>query len=104
MITVRLTTDVPDDRRVVLTLPPEVPTGPADSVTPTQLAMILGGLDRPRPAHGDGTNRRRDALPGPSRGVESGMPPTADIDDLRRNLSHAEVVIVELRGVAATAG
>jgi len=32
MITLRMTTDVPDDRRVVLTLPPEVPTGRADLV------------------------------------------------------------------------
>lgn len=32
MITVRMTADVPDDRRVVVTLPPEVPTGRADLV------------------------------------------------------------------------
>lgn len=32
MITLRMTTDVTDDRRVVLTLPPEVPTGRADLV------------------------------------------------------------------------
>jgi hypothetical protein len=32
MITLRLTTDVTADRRVVLTLPPEVPTGQADLV------------------------------------------------------------------------
>jgi hypothetical protein len=30
MITFRITTDVKDDRRVVLTLPPEVPTGQAE--------------------------------------------------------------------------
>ena len=32
MITVRMTADVQDDRRIVLTLPPEVPTGPAELV------------------------------------------------------------------------
>jgi hypothetical protein len=32
MITLRITTDVKDDRRVVLTLPPEVPTGQAELV------------------------------------------------------------------------
>lgn len=32
MITFRITTDVTDDRRVVLTLPPEVPTGQAELV------------------------------------------------------------------------
>jgi hypothetical protein len=29
------------------------------------------------------------------------MPPTADIDDLRRQLTHADAVITELRGVVA---
>jgi hypothetical protein len=32
MITLRMTADVQDDRRVVLTLPPEVPTGSAELV------------------------------------------------------------------------
>ncbi len=32
MITFRITTEVQDDRRVVLTLPPEVPTGQAELV------------------------------------------------------------------------
>ena len=32
MTTVRMTADVKDDRRVVLTLPPEVPTGMAELV------------------------------------------------------------------------
>ena len=32
MTTLRMTADVKDDRRVVLTLPPEVPTGRADFV------------------------------------------------------------------------
>ncbi len=32
MITFRITTDIKDDRRVLLTLPPEVPTGRAELV------------------------------------------------------------------------
>lgn len=32
MITLRITADVQDDRRVVLTLPPEVPTGQTELV------------------------------------------------------------------------
>lgn len=32
MITLRITAEVADDRRVVLTLPPEVPTGKAELV------------------------------------------------------------------------
>lgn len=32
MVTMRITTEVKDDRCVVLTLPPEVPTGPAELV------------------------------------------------------------------------
>ncbi len=32
MITLRMTADVKDDRRVVLTLPPEVPTGQTELV------------------------------------------------------------------------
>jgi hypothetical protein len=36
MITFRITTDIKDDRRVVLTLPPEVPTGQAELVVSIQ--------------------------------------------------------------------
>jgi hypothetical protein len=32
MITLRITADIKDDRRVVLTLPPEVPTGQTELV------------------------------------------------------------------------
>src|SRR6476619_3048931 len=39
------------------------------------------------------------ARPGTRSGVNSSMPPTDDPDDLRRKLTHAEAVIVELRGV-----
>lgn len=44
MITLRLTTDVTDDRRVVLNLPPEVPTGPAELV-------VTIGPTNGQPAH-----------------------------------------------------
>ncbi len=40
MITLRITADVKDDRRVVLTLPPEVPTG---------LAELVVTVDSPAP-------------------------------------------------------
>ena len=39
MITIRVSTDVKDDRRVVLTLPPEVPLGKTEliiSITPDE--------------------------------------------------------------------
>ena len=42
MITFRISTDVKDDRRVVLTLPPEVPTGQAELV----VRVDSQGLDR----------------------------------------------------------
>ena len=32
MVTLRITADVPDDRQLTLTLPSEVPTGPAEVV------------------------------------------------------------------------
>jgi hypothetical protein len=38
MITLRITTEVKDDRRVVLTLPPEVPTGQAELVVTIESA------------------------------------------------------------------
>ena len=41
------------------------------------------------------------ARPGTRSGVNSGMPPTDEPDELRRKLTHAEAVIVELRGVVA---
>ena len=50
MITVRVTTDVPDDRRVVLTLPPEVPTGRADLVVTVDSSNGTGALPRGVPA------------------------------------------------------
>jgi hypothetical protein len=41
MITFRISTDVTDDRRVVLTLPPEVPTGRAELVVSVASASEL---------------------------------------------------------------
>ena len=52
MVTLRITTDVQNDRRVVLTLPPEVPTGPAelvvtvDSHDAKREGMRAGALDQ----------------------------------------------------------
>jgi hypothetical protein len=40
MITLRLTTDVTADRRVVLNLPPEVPTGKADLVVTVESPQV----------------------------------------------------------------
>jgi len=46
MITLRVTTDVPNDRRVVLTLPPEVPTGRAELVVTVESPN--GTVSQPR--------------------------------------------------------
>jgi hypothetical protein len=46
MITFRIKTDVKDDRRVVLTLPPEVPTGQAELVVTVDSSAADG--KRPR--------------------------------------------------------
>jgi hypothetical protein len=48
MITMRITADIKDDRRVVLTLPPEVPTGQAE---------LLVTID----SHGEGREASRAA-------------------------------------------
>jgi hypothetical protein len=40
MITVRMSAEVKDDRRVVLTLPPEVPTGRAELVVTVQPSKV----------------------------------------------------------------
>jgi hypothetical protein len=45
MITLRITADVKDDRRVVLTLPPEVPTGKAELVVTVE--SPTGGPPQP---------------------------------------------------------
>jgi hypothetical protein len=50
MITLRMTTEVRDDRRVTLTLPPEVPTGPAELVVTVESPDGLGSEPRGVPA------------------------------------------------------
>jgi hypothetical protein len=50
MITLRMTTDIPNDRRVVVTLPPEVPTGRADLVVTVESANGTGSRPRGVPA------------------------------------------------------
>jgi hypothetical protein len=50
MITVRMTTEVPDDRRLVLTLPPEVPTGRADLAVTVEWSDGTGSSPRGMPA------------------------------------------------------
>ena len=46
MITFRITADVKDDRRVVVTLPPEVPTGHAEL-----LVSVASPVAEEKPAH-----------------------------------------------------
>lgn len=43
MITLHVTTDIKDDRQVVLTLPPEVPTGAAELTVTIDSAADLNG-------------------------------------------------------------
>jgi hypothetical protein len=45
MITFRITADIKDDRRVVLTLPPEVPTGQAELVVSVEQLVSGAKLD-----------------------------------------------------------
>ena len=51
MITFRITTDIKDDHRVVLTLPPEVPTGQAELVVTVQTQAQVA--KRPRTSLAD---------------------------------------------------
>jgi hypothetical protein len=50
MITLRMKADVRDDRQVVLTLPPEVPTGPAELVVTVESTKGTGSVPRGVPA------------------------------------------------------
>ena len=59
MITLHMTADVTDDRRVVLTLPPEVPTGPADLVVTVESPNGTG-------------SQPRGVLPAAIRGIAAG--------------------------------
>jgi hypothetical protein len=63
MITVRMTTDVKDDRRVVLTLPPEVPIGK------TQLVVTVESLR---------TNEPWGVPAAAIRGIATGQSPPPD--------------------------
>lgn len=50
MVTLRMTTDVPDDRRIVVTLPREVPTGRADLVVTVESVNGTDSAPRGVPA------------------------------------------------------
>ena len=59
MITFRITADVKNDRRVVLTLPPEVPTGQAALVVTVESPAANNKQSRPKRAHtGEAPARR----------------------------------------------
>ncbi len=59
MITFRITAEVKDDRRIVLTLPPEVPTGAAELVVTVE--SPVAETTRPREAARAETRSRRGA-------------------------------------------
>ena len=68
--------------------------------TPTQSAVVLGGLD---PAKDCGRRRYNTpasiALPGAWGGADSSMRRSDDSIDLRQKLTHADAVISELRNL-----
>lgn len=71
MITVRITTDVKDDRRIELTLPPEVPTGPAKLV----VTVESPGSEQTKPG----------GVPASViRGIASGNGPIPDDDTVKK--------------------
>ena len=47
MITLRVTADITDDRRVVLTLPPDVPTGTAELTVTIDSSAAAAGHPSP---------------------------------------------------------
>jgi len=59
MITFRITTDVKDDRRIVVTLPPDVPTGEAELVVTVESPVAETKQPRPRPTNRAETWSRR---------------------------------------------
>lgn len=68
MITFCITTDVKDDRRVVLTLPPEVPTGPMRLLVTVESAAPESKLPRTSladwaEAHTDGNGAEQSRYP-----------------------------------------
>jgi hypothetical protein len=59
MITFRITAEVKDDRRVVLTLPPDVPTGEAELVVTVESPTAEAKQARPRQADREEKRSRR---------------------------------------------
>jgi hypothetical protein len=87
MITFQITTDVKDDRRVVLTLPSEVPTGRAELVVQVQPAspgneQLQTGLAEWVEAHEqrDGNGRDRYPLRGSVVRFDQPTEPVAETD------------------------
>ena len=66
MITLRLTADISADRRVVLTLPPEVPTGKVELVvtvdSPPPKRPLPKGIGKYHSGKADTSERARDLL------------------------------------------
>lgn len=66
MITLRLTAYLDADRRVVLTLPPEVPTGRVELVvtvdSPSPNRPLPKGMGKYRSGNGDTSEKARDLL------------------------------------------
>ena len=87
MITFRISTEVSDDRRVVLTLPSEVPTGQADLVVTVecpepankQTAPSLPDWVEVQPTR-DGTGRERYPLRGSVARYDRPTDPVAEED------------------------
>jgi hypothetical protein len=71
MITLRMTADVNDDRQVVLTLPPDVPTGRADLVVTIE-------SPNGKPLHPRGVSAAE------IRGIGAGNGPPPDDETLER--------------------
>jgi hypothetical protein len=87
MITFRITTEIKDDRRVVLTLPPEVPTGQAELVVTVELPVSenkpsQGGQADWAEAHAErvGSDQARYPLRGSVVRYEQPTDPVAEAD------------------------
>ena len=87
MITFRITADVKDDRRVVLTLPAEVPTGEAELVVTVQSPTAENKQSQPSRADGaelragrDGKEQARYPLRGSVVRYDQPTEPVAEAD------------------------
>jgi hypothetical protein len=85
MITFHITTEVKDDRQVLLTLPPEVPIGPAELVVSVDAAAMEttghGSTDWLEVrARGDGTGQNGYPLRGSVLRYEQPTEPVAEDD------------------------